>query len=185
MSFAAACPRLADRTVTVNGVSKAYAMTGWRIGFAVGNERLIEALTRVKSYLDYGAFTPIQVAAAAEESINVNKNGVDTTTIDVKNLRGRADRFLNDKHGNVHNYADENEKKENQNYHDGRDLQPATTFDVNNVKCNNIPYSKLRLHISITQDIFAFKASLKGNDTQRQYPATYAHSFAVNLLCQI
>lgn len=40
-------------------------MPGWRIGFAVGNERLIKALTRVKSYLDYGAFTPIQVAATA------------------------------------------------------------------------------------------------------------------------
>ena len=40
-------------------------MPGWRVGFAVGNERLIAALTRVKSYLDYGAFTPIQVAATA------------------------------------------------------------------------------------------------------------------------
>jgi alanine-synthesizing transaminase len=40
-------------------------MAGWRIGFAVGNERLIAALTRVKSYLDYGAFTPVQAAAVA------------------------------------------------------------------------------------------------------------------------
>jgi alanine-synthesizing transaminase len=40
-------------------------MPGWRIGFCVGNQRLIGALTRVKSYLDYGAFTPIQVAATA------------------------------------------------------------------------------------------------------------------------
>ena len=40
-------------------------MAGWRMGFAVGNERIIAALTRVKSYLDYGAFTPIQVAAVA------------------------------------------------------------------------------------------------------------------------
>jgi len=40
-------------------------MPGWRMGFAVGNERLVKALARVKSYLDYGAFTPIQVAAAA------------------------------------------------------------------------------------------------------------------------
>ena len=46
-------------------MSKTYSMPGWRMGFAVGNERLIAALTRVKSYLDYGAFTPIQVAAAA------------------------------------------------------------------------------------------------------------------------
>jgi alanine-synthesizing transaminase len=46
-------------------MSKTFSMPGWRMGFAVGNERLIAALTRVKSYLDYGAFTPIQVAAAA------------------------------------------------------------------------------------------------------------------------
>ncbi len=45
-------------------MSKTYSMPGWRIGFAVGNERLFAALARVKSYLDYGAFTPIQVAAA-------------------------------------------------------------------------------------------------------------------------
>jgi alanine-synthesizing transaminase len=46
-------------------MSKTYSMAGWRIGFAVGNQRLIEALARVKSYLDYGAFTPIQAAAVA------------------------------------------------------------------------------------------------------------------------
>jgi len=46
-------------------LSKTFSMPGWRMGFAVGNERLIAALARVKSYLDYGAFTPIQVAAAA------------------------------------------------------------------------------------------------------------------------
>ncbi|MEO1474686.1 MAG: aminotransferase class I/II-fold pyridoxal phosphate-dependent enzyme, partial [Pseudomonadota bacterium] len=38
---------------------------GWRVGFVAGNERLIAALARVKSYLDYGAYTPIQVAACA------------------------------------------------------------------------------------------------------------------------
>ena len=46
-------------------MSKSFSMPGWRMGFAVGNERLIGALTRVKSYLDYGAFTPIQVATAS------------------------------------------------------------------------------------------------------------------------
>jgi len=46
-------------------MSKTYSMAGWRMGFAVGNRRLIAALTRVKSYLDYGAFTPIQVATCA------------------------------------------------------------------------------------------------------------------------
>jgi alanine-synthesizing transaminase len=46
-------------------MSKTFSMAGWRMGFAVGNERLLAALTRVKSYLDYGAFTPVQVAATA------------------------------------------------------------------------------------------------------------------------
>ncbi len=44
-------------------LSKSYNMPGWRIGFAVGNRRMIGALTRIKSYLDYGAFQPIQIAA--------------------------------------------------------------------------------------------------------------------------
>src|SRR5947209_13157584 len=51
--------------VEFTSMSKTYSMAGWRIGFAVGNPRLIEALARVKSYLDYGAFTPIQAAAVA------------------------------------------------------------------------------------------------------------------------
>ncbi|MBP0492458.1 LL-diaminopimelate aminotransferase [Roseomonas indoligenes] len=52
-------------TVEFTSMSKTYNMPGWRMGFAVGNPKLIAALTRVKSYLDYGAFTPIQVAATA------------------------------------------------------------------------------------------------------------------------
>jgi len=52
-------------SVEFTSMSKTYAMPGWRIGFAVGNERIISALIRVKSYLDYGAYTPIQVAASA------------------------------------------------------------------------------------------------------------------------
>ena len=58
-------PGAIDVAVEFTSMSKTYSMPGWRIGFAVGNERLLAALTRVKSYLDYGAFTPIQVAAAA------------------------------------------------------------------------------------------------------------------------
>jgi alanine-synthesizing transaminase len=54
-----------DIAVEVNSLSKTYAMAGWRVGMVVGNERMCAALARVKSYLDYGAFTPIQVAAAA------------------------------------------------------------------------------------------------------------------------
>jgi len=54
-----------DCVVEFTSMSKTYSMPGWRMGFAVGNHQLIGALTRVKSYLDYGAFTPIQVAATA------------------------------------------------------------------------------------------------------------------------
>ncbi len=54
-----------DISVEFTSLSKTYNMPGWRIGFACGNKRLIAALARVKSYLDYGAFTPIQVAATA------------------------------------------------------------------------------------------------------------------------
>ncbi|TGU89725.1 LL-diaminopimelate aminotransferase [Mesorhizobium sp. M00.F.Ca.ET.151.01.1.1] len=57
-------PGAMDVCVEFTSMSKTFSMPGWRMGFAVGNERLISALTRVKSYLDYGAFTPIQVAAA-------------------------------------------------------------------------------------------------------------------------
>ncbi len=58
-------PGAKDLAVEFTSVSKTYSMAGWRIGFAVGNPALIGALTRVKSYLDYGAFTPIQAAACA------------------------------------------------------------------------------------------------------------------------
>ncbi|TDQ83398.1 alanine-synthesizing transaminase [Dongia mobilis] len=58
-------PGAKEIAVEFSSLSKTYSMPGWRIGFCVGNERLIGALTRVKSYLDYGAFTPIQVAATA------------------------------------------------------------------------------------------------------------------------
>lgn len=54
-----------DVAVETISLSKTYSMAGWRMGFAVGSKRLIAALARVKSYLDYGAFTPIQVAACA------------------------------------------------------------------------------------------------------------------------
>ncbi|MEM9999476.1 MAG: LL-diaminopimelate aminotransferase [Pseudomonadota bacterium] len=76
-----------DVCVEFTSMSKTFSMPGWRMGFAVGNERLIGALARVKSYLDYGAFTPIQVAATAalngdgsdiEEVRNVYKRRRDT-----------------------------------------------------------------------------------------------------------
>src|SRR5438128_6769930 len=58
-------PGARDIAIEFSSLSKTYSMAGWRIGFAVGNARLIAALARVKSYLDYGAFAPIQVAATA------------------------------------------------------------------------------------------------------------------------
>jgi len=58
-------PGARDVAVEFTSLSKTFSMPGWRMGFAVGNTRLIEALARIKSYLDYGAFTPVQVAAAA------------------------------------------------------------------------------------------------------------------------
>jgi alanine-synthesizing transaminase len=58
-------PGAVEVTVEFTSMSKTFSMAGWRMGFAVGNERLLAALARVKSYLDYGAFTPVQVAATA------------------------------------------------------------------------------------------------------------------------
>ncbi len=58
-------PGAKDVAVEFTSMSKTYSMAGWRIGFAAGNKRLIHALARIKSYLDYGAFTPIQAAAVA------------------------------------------------------------------------------------------------------------------------
>jgi alanine-synthesizing transaminase len=70
-------PGAIDIAVEFTSMSKTFSMPGWRMGFAVGNERLISALTRVKSYLDYGAFTPIQVAAAAA----LNGDGADIVEV--------------------------------------------------------------------------------------------------------
>ncbi|HOV04230.1 MAG TPA: LL-diaminopimelate aminotransferase [Kaistiaceae bacterium] len=79
-------PGAMDVTVEFTSMSKTYSMPGWRIGFAVGNERLIAALARVKSYLDYGAFTPIQVAASAA------LNGPDDCIVEAREIyRKRRD----------------------------------------------------------------------------------------------
>ena len=58
-------PGAKEVAIEFTSMSKTYSMAGWRIGFAVGNRTLVGALTRVKSYLDYGAFTPVQAAATA------------------------------------------------------------------------------------------------------------------------
>ncbi|MGN6582137.1 MAG: LL-diaminopimelate aminotransferase [Rhizobiaceae bacterium] len=78
-------PGAIDIAVEFTSMSKTFSMPGWRMGFAVGNERLIAALTRVKSYLDYGAFTPIQVAATAA----LNGDGSDIAEVREVYLRRR------------------------------------------------------------------------------------------------
>ena len=78
-------PGAMDVAVEFTSMSKTFSMAGWRMGFAVGNERLISALTRVKSYLDYGAFTPIQVAASAA----LNDPDADQHIEDVRNTYKR------------------------------------------------------------------------------------------------
>jgi aspartate aminotransferase len=59
------CPELVDRTVVINGVSKAYAMTGWRIGYAAGPKELIKTMSKVQSQSTSGACTISQAAATA------------------------------------------------------------------------------------------------------------------------
>ena len=58
-------PGAKDIAVEFFTLSKSYNMPGWRVGFMVGNKKLVSALTRIKSYFDYGTFTPIQVASIA------------------------------------------------------------------------------------------------------------------------
>lgn len=65
VSFANACPELRDRLLIVNGVSKAYAMTGWRIGYGIGPKALITAMKRVQSQISSGACSIAQAAATA------------------------------------------------------------------------------------------------------------------------
>ncbi|MBC7434006.1 MAG: LL-diaminopimelate aminotransferase [Rubritepida sp.] len=86
-------PRAKEVTVEFTSMSKTYNMPGWRMGFAVGNARLISALARVKSYLDYGAFTPIQVAATAA------LNGPQDCVAEMRNLyRERRDVMIKGLH---------------------------------------------------------------------------------------
>lgn len=57
-------PGAKDIAVEIFSMSKSYSMAGWRVGFCVGNSAMVQALTRIKSYLDYGIFQPLQIAAA-------------------------------------------------------------------------------------------------------------------------
>ncbi|MGB0717710.1 MAG: aminotransferase class I/II-fold pyridoxal phosphate-dependent enzyme, partial [Alphaproteobacteria bacterium] len=79
-------PGAKDIAIEFTSLSKTYSMAGWRVGFGVGNPKLVSALTRIKSYLDYGAFTAIQVAATAA------LNGDQTYVEDIRDLyRERRD----------------------------------------------------------------------------------------------
>jgi alanine-synthesizing transaminase len=82
-------PGAKDIAVEFTSMSKTYSMAGWRVGFAAGNRRLISALGRIKSYLDYGAFTPVQVAAAAA------LNGPQDCVVEVREIyRQRRDALI-------------------------------------------------------------------------------------------
>ena len=73
-------PGAKDIAIETYSLSKSYNMPGWRVGFACGNKELVAALTRIKSYLDYGTFTPIQVAAIAA------LEGPDTCVHEIRDL---------------------------------------------------------------------------------------------------
>ncbi|MFQ5585994.1 MAG: alanine transaminase [Thermodesulfobacteriota bacterium] len=83
-------PGAKDVGVEFFSLSKSYNMPGWRVGFAVGNKRMISALTRIKSYLDYGMFQPIQIAAI------IALNGPDDCVQEICGLyRSRRDVLVN------------------------------------------------------------------------------------------
>ncbi len=73
-------PGAKDIAVEFFTLSKSYSMPGWRVGFAVGNQKMIHALSRIKSYLDYGMFQPIQIAAITA------LNGPTEPVIEIANL---------------------------------------------------------------------------------------------------
>ncbi len=82
-------PGAKEIAVEFTSLSKTYSMPGWRMGFAAGNPRLIAALGRMKSYLDYGAFTPIQVAATA--ALSGSQDCVEAVRSAISRAAGRAD----------------------------------------------------------------------------------------------
>ena len=74
-----------ERTIEFTSMSKTYSMAGFRVGFACGSPKLVSALARVKSYLDYGAYTPVQVAACA--ALDGPQDCVDETRRSYKHRR--------------------------------------------------------------------------------------------------
>ncbi len=78
-------PGARDIAVEFTSLSKTYSMPGWRVGFCTGNKKLVAALMRVKSYVDYGAFTPIQVAATT--ALNGDQSCIDEMRARYKSRR--------------------------------------------------------------------------------------------------
>jgi alanine-synthesizing transaminase len=83
-----------DVAVEFFTLSKSYNMAGWRIGFCVGNPKLVGALARMKSYLDYGMFTPVQVAAIA--ALEGDQSGVEENRVMYRKRRDVLCEGLND-----------------------------------------------------------------------------------------
>jgi aspartate aminotransferase len=96
-SFATVCAGLRDRIVTANGVSKAYAMTGWRIGYAAGPQWLIEAMTTVQSQSTSNACSISQ--AAAEVALDGDQSVVEEMTAAYKARHDFLVRALNEIEG--------------------------------------------------------------------------------------
>jgi alanine-synthesizing transaminase len=82
-------PGAKDVAVELFSMSKSYSMAGWRLGFCVGNPEMIQALTRIKSYLDYGVFQPVQIAGII--ALNEEQNCVDEI-VDI--YKGRRDTLI-------------------------------------------------------------------------------------------
>ncbi len=94
-------PGAKDVAVEFFTMSKSYNMAGWRIGFMVGNQELVHALTRIKSYHDYGTFTPIQVGAI--EALNGPQECVEEVRKEYQHRRDIMVKGLHDIGWNVEN----------------------------------------------------------------------------------
>lgn len=87
-------PGAMDVGVEFFSMSKSYCMAGWRVGFCVGNTAMVQALTKIKSYLDYGIFQPIQIAAA-----HALRGGQECVGETREVYRRRADALVDALHG--------------------------------------------------------------------------------------
>ena len=88
-----ACPDLYDRTIVLNGVSKAYAMTGWRIGYAAGPAKLIAAMKKIQSQ---STSNPASISqAAALEALNGDQDCIQTMLTEFKKRHDRVVERLN------------------------------------------------------------------------------------------